>query len=197
MEDNHMRIFLAGATGVIGSRLLSLMSIDGHAVAAMTRTPGKMNKLLSAGAVPILCDLFDRTSLIAAVMRFRPDVVLHQVTDLPDEIGRLPDFIAATDRVRSEGTRNLLVAAQAANASGFIAQSIAWDGGPVVKAHEEAVILAGGTILRYGRFYGPGTYYQNDPPPSPRIHIEKAARETIPYLVGPRGIFTLADDFPT
>jgi hypothetical protein len=191
-----MRIFLAGATGVIGSRLLPLMLADGHAVAAMTRTKAKMNELRSAGAIPILCDLFDRTSLIAAVMQFRPDVVLHQVTDLPDEIGRLPDFIAATDRVRSEGTRNLLAAAQAVNASGFIAQSIAWDGGPVVKAHEEAVISAGGAILRYGRFYGPGTYYQNDPPPTPRIHVEKAARDTIPYIAGPRGIFTLTDDFP-
>jgi hypothetical protein len=73
---------------------------------------------------------------------------------------------------------NLLAAAQAVNASGFIAQSIAWDGGPVIKAHENAVILAGGTVLRYGRFYGPGTYYQNDPPPAPRIHVEKAAWET-------------------
>ncbi len=191
-----MRIFLAGATGVIGSCLLPLMLADGHAVAAMTRTKGKMNELHSAGAIPILCDLFDQTSLIAAVMQFRPDVVLHQVTDLPDEIERLPHFIAPTDRVRSEGTRNLLAAAHAGKASGFIAQSIAWDGGPVVKAHEEAVISAGGTILRYGRFYGPGTYYQNDPPLAPRIHVERAARETIPYIAGPRGIFTLADDFP-
>ena len=189
-----MRIFLAGATGVIGSRLLPLMSADGHVVAAMTRTPEKMNELRSASVVPILCDLFDRTSLIAAVKHFRPDVVLHQVTDLPDEIGKLPNFIAATDRVRSEGTRNLLDAAQAANASGFIAQSIAWDGGPVIKAHEKSVILAGGTVLRYGRLYGPGTYYQNDPPPAPRIHVEKAARETMQYIEGPRGIFTLAEE---
>ena len=157
MEDNDMRIFLAGATGVIGSRLLPLMSADGHAVAAMTRTPEKMNELRSAGAVPILCDLFDQASLIAAVMHFRPDVVLHQVTDLPDDLGKLPDFIAATDRVRSEGTRNLLAAAQAANASGFIAQSIAWDGGPVVKAHEEAVISAGVRSVKYH------LDYRNDP----------------------------------
>ena len=191
-----MRIFLAGATGVIGSRLLPLMSADGHTVAAMTRTPEKMNELRSAGAVPILCDLFDLTSLIAAVKHFRPEAVLHQVTDLPDEIGKLPDFIAATDRVRSEGTRNLLAAAQAVNASDFIAQSIAWDGGPVIEAHENAVMSAGGTVLRYGRFYGPGTYYQNDLPTAPRIHVEKAARETMRYIAGPRGIFTLAEDAP-
>ena len=97
---------------------------------------------------------------MTAVKDFRPDVIAHQVTDLPDEIGKLTKFLAATDRVRSEGTRNLLAAAQAANASGFVAQSIAWDGGPVIEAHENAVISAGGTVLRYGRFYGPGTYYR-------------------------------------
>ena len=155
-----MRIFLAGATGVIGVRLIPLMLAEGHVVAAMTRTPEKMDGLRAAGVIPVLCDLFDPKSLNAAVKDFRPDVIAHQVTDLPDEIGKLTKFLAATDRVRSEGTRNLLAAAQAVNASGFVAQSIAWDGGPVIEAHENAVISAGGTVLRYGRFYGPGTYYR-------------------------------------
>jgi nucleoside-diphosphate-sugar epimerase len=191
-----MRIFLAGATGVIGVRLMPLMLAEGHVVAAMTRTPEKINGLRAAGVVPVLCDLFDQRSLTAAVKGFRPDVIAHRVTDLPDEIGKLAEFLASTDRVRSEGTRNLLAAAQAVNASGFIAQSIAWDGGPVIEAHENAVISAGGTVLRYGRFYGPGTYYENDLPPAPRLHIDDATRRTMPFLAGPRGIFAITDDDP-
>jgi uncharacterized protein YbjT (DUF2867 family) len=188
-----MRIFLAGATGVIGSRLLPLMLAEGHVVAAMTRTPEKIDPLRAAGVTPILCDLFDQKALTAAVKDFRPDVIVHQVTNLPDEIGKLAEFLASNSRVRSEGTRNLLAAAQAVNASGFIAQSIAWGDGPVIEAHENAVIAAGGTVLRYGQFYGPGTYYENNPPSPPRIHIDDAARRTVPFLAGPRGIFTITD----
>jgi uncharacterized protein YbjT (DUF2867 family) len=193
-----MRIFLAGATGLIGSRLLPLMLADGHVVAGMTRTAGKVDELRAAGAEPVLCDLFDAESLGAAMRAFRPDLVVHQVTDLPDQRDRLVEFRPRNDRVRSEGTRNLLAAAQAANASGFLAQSIAWrtdsGTGAVVDAHEHAVIAAGGTVLRYGQFYGPGTFYGNDPPPAPRIHVDAAARRTMPFLAGPPGIFTITDD---
>jgi hypothetical protein len=192
-----MRIFLAGATGVIGVRLVPLMLAEGHVVAAMTRTPAKVDGLCAAGVTPVLCDLFDRESLIAAVKDFRPDVIAHQVTDLPDDVGKLADFLAATDRTRSEGTRNLLTAAQAADVSGFVAQSIAWGSDPILEAHENSVISAGGTILRYGHFYGPGTYYENDPPPPPRIHIDEAARRTMLFLTGPRGIFAVTDDDPS
>jgi hypothetical protein len=172
------------------------MLTEGHVVAAMTRTPEKINGLRAAGASPVLCDLFDQKSLTAAVKDFRPDVIVHQVTDLPDEIGKLAEFLASTDRVRSEGTRNLLAAAQAVNASGFLAQSIAWGDGPVIEAHESAVISGGGTVLRYGQFYGPGTYYPNDPPPAPRIHVDAAASRTMPFLTGPRGIFVITDCDP-
>jgi hypothetical protein len=129
-----------------------------------------------------------------AVKDFQPDVIVHQVTDLPDRIEKLADFIPANSRVRSEGTRNLLAAARAAGASGFLAQSIAWGGGPVIDAHENGVLSAGGTVLRYGRFYGPGTYYEHDPPPAPRIHVDDAARRTMPFLAGPRGRFTITDE---
>jgi hypothetical protein len=193
-----MRIFLAGATGVIGIRLLPLMLAQGHVIAAMTRTPGKVDGLRAAGVSPVLCDLFDQKSLVATVKDFQPDVVVHQVTDLPDEIEKLSGFLPRNNRVRSEGTRNLLAAAQAANASGFLAQSIAWPSGPgtgsVLDAHENGVISAGGTVLRYGRFYGPGTFYENDPPTPPRIHIDDAARRTMPFLSGPRGIFSITDE---
>ena len=193
-----MRIFLAGATGLIGIRLLRSMLADGHAVAGMTRTPGKIDGLRADGATPVLCDVFDRESLSYAIRDFRPDLVVHQVTDLPDQIEQLAEFLPRNNRVRSEGTQNLLAAARAANASGFVAQSIAWrtgpGTGPVLDAHEDAVIAAGGTVLRYGLFYGPGTFYENEPPPAPRIHVDDAARRTMPFLAGPRGTFTITDD---
>jgi UDP-glucose 4-epimerase len=193
-----MRVFLAGATGVIGIRLIPLLLADGHAIAAMTRTRGKIDGLRAAGVTPVLCDVFDASSLTAAVKDFQPDVIVHQVTDLPDQIDKLADFLPGNDRVRSEGTRNLLTAAQAVNASSFLAQSIAWRSGPgtgpVLDAHENGVISAGGTVLRYGVFYGPGTFFENDPPPDPRIHLDDAARRTMPFLAGPRGIFTIAED---
>jgi len=193
-----MRIFLAGGTGVIGIRLLPLMLAEGHVIAAMTRTRGKIDGLRASGVIPVLCDLFDQASLVAAVKDFQPDVIVHQVTDLPDQIEKLADFLPGNDRVRSEGTRNLLTAAQAVKASGFVAQSIAWrtgpGTGPVLDAHENEVISAGGTVLRYGLFYGPGTFFESDPPPPPRIHVDDAARRTMPFLAGPRGIFTITEE---
>jgi len=171
---------------------------EGHVIAAMTRTHGKIDGLRAVGVTPVLCDLFDQRSLTAAVKDFQPDVIVHQVTDLPDQIEKLADYLPRNNRVRSEGTRNLLTAAQAVNASGFLAQSIGWrtgpGTGPVLDAHESMVISAGGTVLRYGLFYGPGTYYENDPPPAPRIHVDAAARRTMPFLAGPRGTFTIADE---
>jgi nucleoside-diphosphate-sugar epimerase len=193
-----MRIFLAGATGLIGIRLLELMLADGHVVAGMTRTRAKTEALRTAGVTPVLCDLFDRPALIAAVQDFEPDIVIHQVTDLPDQIENLAEFLPRNNRVRSEGTQNLLAAAKAAEAPGFLAQSIAWrtgpGTGPVLDAHEDAVVSMGGTVLRYGLFYGPGTFFEQDPPPSPRIHVDDAARRTMPFLAGPRGIFTITED---
>jgi len=193
-----MRIFLAGATGLIGIRLLPLMLADGHVVAAMTRTREKIDGLRAAGVTPVLCNVFDQNALAAAVKDFQPDVIVHQVTDLPDQIEELAEFLPGNNRVRSDGTRNLLAAAQAVSASGFVAQSIAWrtgpGTGPVLDAHENGVISAGGTVLRYGLFYGPGTFYEHDPPPHPRIHVAAAARRTMPFLNGPRGIFTITEE---
>lgn len=188
-----MRIFLAGATGVIGIRLLRLMVGAGHEVAAMTRTPEKMDELRNSGATPFQCSVLDQESLTQALNSFRPDVVVHQVTDLPDEIEKIAQFSLANARIRTVGTRNLLAAAKSAGASGFVAQSIAWPGGAVLEAHENAVLTAGGTILRYGQFYGPGTYYEDKPPPMPRIHVDEAARRTMAFLAGPAGIFSITE----
>jgi hypothetical protein len=162
----------------------------------MTRTADKIDDLRAQGVQPVLCNLFDASALTTAVEEFQPDVVMHQVTDLPDQYARIQEFRPANDRVRSEGTRNLLAAARVANASHFIAQSIAWGAGPVIQAHESAVISAGGTVLRYGQFYGPGTFYEKAPPPAPRVHVDEAARRTMPFLSGPRGTFTITDEEP-
>jgi nucleoside-diphosphate-sugar epimerase len=193
-----MRIFLAGATGLIGTRLLRLMLAEGHDVAAMTRTPEKVDGLRQARVTPVLCDLFDSTSLSAAVKDFRPDLVVHQVTDLPDDLQRLEEFLPGNDRVRGEGTRNLLAAAKGANVPYFLAQSIAWrtgpGTGPVLDAHENRVTAAGGTVLRYGLFYGPGTFFEKEPPPDPRILVDEAARRTMPFLKGPGGIFNITEN---
>jgi uncharacterized protein YbjT (DUF2867 family) len=188
-----MRIFLAGASGVIGVRLLPLVIAAGHEVAAMTRTSSKAQLLSAAGATPVVCDIFDDAALAAAVRDFQPELIMHQVTDLPDELTRLPEFAAANSRVRSEGTSNLLAAARASDVPRFVAQSIAWPGGPVVEAHERSVLAVGGTVLRYGRFYGPGTFYETDLPPEPRIQIDAAARRTMSFLSAPRGTFTIVD----
>jgi nucleoside-diphosphate-sugar epimerase len=193
-----MRIFLAGATGVIGVRLMKLMLADGHVIAAMTRTPAKKDGLRAAGVTPVVCDVFDQRALVTAVKDFEPDLVVHQVTDLPDQLEHLDDFLPRNNRVRSEGTQNLLTAARLANVSGFLAQSIAWrtgpGTGPVLDAHENGVVAAGGTVLRYGLFYGPETFFENEPPPPPRIHVDDAARHTMPFLAGRRGIFTITED---
>jgi len=178
---------------VIGARLVPLMLAAGHAVAAMTRTAMKCDALRQPGVTPVLCDLFDRCALSAHIESFRPDIVMHQVTDLPDQESNVAKQLVANRRVRSEGTHNLLHAAKSSGASRFVAQSIAWPAGAVVKDHEDAVVAVGGTVLRYGQFYGPGTYHELNPPPHPRIQIDAAAHRTMSFLDGPAGLFSITE----
>jgi hypothetical protein len=118
-----MRVFVAGASGVIGVRLVPLLVSAGHAVAAMTRSPGKVETLRDLGAEPVVCDAFDAGALRAVVVAFQPEAVVNELTDLPDSPAAISERNA---RMRREGTRNLLAAAKAAGASRFIAQSVAW-----------------------------------------------------------------------
>ncbi len=111
-----MRIFLAGASGVIGIRLLPLLVEAGHEVAGMTRSPEKVAELEALRAEPVLCDVYDAEALRAAMLGFGPDAVMHQLTDLPDDAAKLQGSRAQNDRMRTEGTRNLLAGAQAAGA---------------------------------------------------------------------------------
>jgi NAD(P)H-binding len=187
-----MRIFLARASGVIGVRLLPLLVAAGHEVAGMTRSPGKLDGLKALGAEPILCDVYDPDELRAAVVRFRPDAVMHQLTDLPDDAANLPESGARNDRMRREGTRNLLAAALSAGSERILAQSIAWeqpgDRGVTTREFENSVLNVGGVVIRYGQLYGPGTYYETEKPSPPRIQIDEAARRTVPILAAPSGI---------
>jgi nucleoside-diphosphate-sugar epimerase len=184
-----MRIFLAGATGVIGVRLVPLLVAAGHQVAGMTRTPEKTELVRDLGAEPVLCDVYDAARLTEAVTAFAPELVMHQLTDLPDDLKRLALHMRRNNRIRTEGTRNLLAAARAAGAERIIAQSIAFTPPGAVRAvkrHERMVLDAGGLVLRYGWLYGPGTYSKSPRRiPPPRIHVEEAARRTAELLDAP------------
>jgi uncharacterized protein YbjT (DUF2867 family) len=192
-----MRIFLAGASGVIGIRLLPLLVADGHRVAAMTRSPEKSGRLRSLGAEPVVCDVFDADELSSAVGAFAPEMLIHQLTDLPDRLERLGEYGARNDRMRIEGTRNLLAAAAAAGVERFLAQSIAWrpaGRGAAVDEHERQVLDAGGVVLRYGQLYGPDTFYPREVPPHPRVHVDAAANATRGLLDAPPGVVVIAED---
>ena len=167
-----MRIYLAGASGVIGIRLLPMLVADGHEVAAMTRSPHKAEELRAMGGRPVVCDVFDRDALTSAVASFAPEMVIHQLTDLPDKLELLQQYHPRNDRMRTEGTRNLLAAAAAAGVGPFLAQSIAWrppgERGEIVDEHERLVLDAGGVVIRYGQLYGPDTF-DEDELPDPRV----------------------------
>ncbi|HKB93334.1 MAG TPA: NAD(P)-dependent oxidoreductase [Gaiellaceae bacterium] len=176
-----MRIFLAGATGVIGVRLVPLLLEEGHAVAGMTRSQPELVKRL--GGEPVVCDVYDLAALRDAVSSFEPELVLHMLTDLPDRLEELEEKLPANRRMRTEGTRNLL---DAAGAVRTIAESVAFPAGQ--EQHERMVLDAGGVVLRFGRFYGPGTYSGEDGRPEPpRVHVDEAARRTVEALYAPAG----------
>jgi nucleoside-diphosphate-sugar epimerase len=194
-----VRIFVAGASGVIGSRLVPLLVADGHAVAGMTRSTHKADLLRELGAEPVVCDVFDADALTRAVIAFAPDIVFHQLTDLPDNAADIPAFSERNNRIRGEGTRNLLAAAASASAGPVIAQSISWElpgasGRTAAAEHERAVLRAGGVVIRYGQLYGPGTYYETARPEPPRVHVDDAARQTVPAVGVPAGVTMIVDD---
>ena len=193
------RVYLAGASGVIGSRLVPLLLDAGYTVGAMTRSSAKAARLASLGAEPIVCDVFDRGALTTAVRSFSPDLVLHELTDLPDAVEDLPKAGLLNARIRVEGTRNLIDAMNSLDEPKIVAQSIAWtpDPGPgadAVNSLERAVLAANGVVLRYGAFYGPGTYYEGELPAAPRVHIDTAAARTLEALDAPSGILTVVDE---
>jgi uncharacterized protein YbjT (DUF2867 family) len=193
-----MRIFLAGASGVIGQKLVPMLVDAGHEVAGTTRSAEKAERVRALGAAPVVIDVYDAEALRAAVVDFAPDLVMHQLTDLPDDASQIPERGAANARIRIEGTANLIAAAHAAGADRFLAQSIAWTPSAGNESREslEAQVLAYegvGVVLRYGQFYGPGTYYEAEPPDPPRIQIDAAACQTVSSLEAPAGIVEIVE----
>jgi len=189
-----MRVIVAGASGVIGVRLVPLLVAAGHAVAGMTRSPQKIETLRDLGAEPVVCDAFDAGSLRAVVLGLQPEAVVNELTELPDKPAAISEGNA---RMQREGTRNLLAAAKAAGASRFIAQSVAWrlsgEAGAAVSELERLVLAADGVVLRCGRLYGPGIYYEDEKPDPPRVHVDEAARRTLVALDAASGVVEVAD----
>ena len=218
-----MKIFFAGAGGAIGRKLTPLLRAVGHTVVGTTRSADKADALRQLGAEPVVVDVFDAEALARAVSAAAPQAIIHQLTDLAFAPGtpQYEDALARNARLRIEGTRNLVAAAQAANVKRMVAQSVAFAYAPAagtrfetdplnlgaegsagrsaegVAALEQAVLgLAEGIVLRFGYFYGPGTW-SDTPSRAPSIHIEAAARATMQALTkGKPGIYNIAEDGP-
>lgn len=219
------RIFLAGATGVVGRRLVPLLREAGFAVFGATRHADRAAALLQAGATPVVVDVFEAARLAAELTRIRPEVVIHQLTDLPPGLdpARLAEALERNARIRAEGTRNLVAAALAAGARRIVAQSIAWAYAPGPEPHREddpldegatgarAVTVGGvralerqvldspplaGVVLRYGRLFGPGTGAQGHPG-APAVHVDAAAQAAVLAIDTVRpGVFNIVEPDP-
>jgi uncharacterized protein YbjT (DUF2867 family) len=196
-----MRIFLAGASGVIGQRLIPRLVQAGHIVGGMTRSSSKIGLLRQLGAEPILCDVFDREALIQAVRDFKPDLILNELTDLPDDVTKIGEYGTRNARIRTEGNQNLIDAARQSGSPKILAQTVAWKlpDGPGAQAAaelERSVLAEGGVVLSYGMFYGPGTYSEHKPPRQPgipQVHIDRAAERTVELLGEPSGVVVIVD----
>ncbi|MEV8372750.1 NAD-dependent epimerase/dehydratase family protein [Kribbella sp. NPDC056861] len=192
------RIFLAGASGVIGQRLIPLLVQDGHVVGGMTRSAGKKALLERLGAEPIVVDVFEREALLQAVADFRPDLIVNELTDLPDDLAQIGDHAELNARIRTEGNQNLIDAARASGSPKLLVQSVAWPmpAGPQAEAIvslEKSVLAEGGVVLSYGQFYGPGTYNEQQIPAEPRVQIDRAAELTVAALDAASGVVIITD----
>ena len=198
-----MRIFLAGATGVIGRRLIPLLVKAGHHVTGTTRSSGKVDALRASGVEPIIVDVFDMRALSQAISKARPDIVLHQLTDLPHGLdpSKMAEGAQRNARIRSEGTQNLVSAMLESGVRRLVAQSIAWMYAAGPEPHSEAdpldlqasgtraISVAGvanlerltvsspgieGVVLRNGHLYGPDTGTDTTPDVL-ALHVDRAA----------------------
>jgi nucleoside-diphosphate-sugar epimerase len=209
-----MKVFVAGASGVIGRRLVPMLVERGHEVTAMTRSAEKADEIRAMGAAPAIRDVFDAEGLRAEIGAAAPDAIVHELTDLPPNVDprKAAEQLEGNDRIRQEGTRNLVDAALAAGVRRMIAQSIAFvyafDGGlkteddplfddapfpwsrtvRAVHALEDAVTKTDGLegiVLRYGFFYGPGSSY------APGGHwAREVGRRRFPIVGKGSGVFS-------
>ena len=211
-----MNIFVAGATGAVGKQLVPMLVARGHDVTGTTTTAAKAEALREAGATAVVLDVLDREATLAAVAAAAPEVVVHEATALTD-LGSPRHFdesFALTNRLRLEGTDNLVAAARAACARRIVAQSYAgWpyahQGGPVKDEtdrldpdppkpfrhsleairHLERVVTTAegleGVVLRYGGLYGPGTSLAAD-----GVHFEAVRRRKFPVVGSGEGVWS-------
>jgi nucleoside-diphosphate-sugar epimerase len=219
------RVFLAGATGAIGKRLIPLLLRDGAVVFGTTRSTARAEELRSTGIEPIVVDVFDAPTLTRAMVEIKPDFVVHQLTDLAliHDPSRLEEALRRNARLRTEGTQNLAAAAVKGGARRLIAQSIAWIYAPGPEPHteedplndsatgmaaitvqgvmalEQAVLSAPpleGIVLRYGWLYGPGTGTVVAAG-APPLHVDAAAlAAALAIDRGAAGIYNIAEPSP-
>jgi nucleoside-diphosphate-sugar epimerase len=195
-----MRVFVAGGSGAIGIPLVQALVAAGHQVTALTRSPEKQPLLRGLGATPAVADALDAAGLKTAVAAARPTHVIHQLTALPKGGPRRASELAATNRLRVDGTRNLLEAAIAAGAARIIGGSFALiaeprpnlprdarDGANAIVSMEAQILDATqahrieGIVLRYGLFYGPRT-------PSTEQMVALVRRRLLPVVRGDHGL---------
>lgn len=215
-------IFVAGASGAIGRRLVPLLVADGWRVIGLTRSAAKRALLKDLGASPVVADVYDAPGLGRALGEAHASVVVHQLTDLPPALDpmRMDEGSRRTARIRAEGTRNLIAAALAAGVGRLVAQSIAfaYAEGPLPhseqdKLNTDAAGRAGvsargvaslerqvleapleGLVLRYGRLYGPGTGVEV-PSGLARLHVDAAAKAAaLAIQEGRPGVYNIAED---
>jgi nucleoside-diphosphate-sugar epimerase len=210
-------IFLAGATGVVGRRLIPMLRRAGYSVAGTTRSAAKREFIERLGATPVVVDAFDAAALTDAVTRSQARVLIDQLTDLDTNPGA-PGFeasLARNARLRIETTPHVMAAATAAGIMRVIAQSVAFiyaaGDGPRreddrldesavrtgASALEDAVLAApgiAGIVLRYGYLYGPDTWFAQPSRP-PAVHVDAAAHAALLAVTrGAPGIYNIADD---
>jgi nucleoside-diphosphate-sugar epimerase len=193
-----------------------------HEVTGTTRTPAKAAMLRVFDVTPVIVDVFEPDALAQAVTAARPDVIIHQLTDLPSAPGT-PGYVAAQEanrRLRIEGTRNLLAAAKTAGVRRVVAQSIAFVYAPgegrrgeddpldvaaegvrqltvqgIIALEQDVLQTPGiaGVVLRYGYLYGPGTWYEVPPKP-PSVHIDSAAHAALLAVNRGTGVYNIVED---
>jgi nucleoside-diphosphate-sugar epimerase len=209
----HKRIFLAGAAGAVGRPLCLLLVRDGWQVTGMTRSAEKAALLRDMSVEPAVVDVYDEANLSRAVAAAAPEIVIHQLTDLPPGLDppKMAAGVIRNARIREVGTRHLLAAAVHAGAKRIVAQSIgfAYAPGPMpygedspldpgargVISLERQVLEAPleSVILRYGRFYGPGTGFE-DERESGKLHVDAAADAARRAVTRGRGIYNIAEE---
>lgn len=195
-----MKVFLAGASGTIGVPLVRALVAAGHEVTAMTRSPEKQAPLKALGAEPVVADALDAAALMRVVVGARPDVVIHQLTNLPKTGVRSTRDLASTNRLRTEGTKNLIAAAVAAKARRIVGASFVLalaarpdehgqveEGAAAIQSMESQIVEASrsgaieGIVLRYGMWYGPGN-------PMTQQMVSMAKRRMLPTVRGDRSL---------